>query len=132
MNAVRSWLGSVRGRITLAVTALFAVAMLFGAWFLLSRAEAAWIDDLEERDIAELEMLAQELEAMEAIMGGGVVLPVGEDGTSFTLLDESGSLVASTPAGVFGGAIIVGGPVPVNELPPELFGPIRLREEDSP
>ena len=124
MNAVRSWLGSVRGRITLAVTALFAVAMLFGAWFLLNRAEAAWIDDLEARDIAELEMLAQELEAMEAIMGGGVVLPVGEDGTSFTLLDESGGLVASTPPGVFGGAVIVSGPIPLDEMPQELAGTV--------
>ncbi len=121
MNALQSWFRSVRGRITLAVTTLFAIAMLFGAWFLLNRAEAAWIDDLEARDIAELEMLAQDLQAMEAILGEGVILPVGEDGTSFTLLDETGDLVASTPAAVFGGAVIMSGPVPADELPPELI-----------
>lgn len=115
-------MGSIRGRITLAATVLFAVAMLFGGWFLLNRAEAAWIDDLEARDKAELELLAQDLLAMEAITGGGVILPVGEDGTSFTLVDAAGGLVASTPQGLFGGAIVVGGPVAFDELPPELQG----------
>ncbi len=115
-------MGSVRGRITLVATVLFAVAMVFGGWFLLSRAEAAWIDDLEARDKAELDILAQDLLAMEAITGGGLILPVGEDGTSFTLIDAAGGLVASTPPGLFGGAIAIGGPVPFDELPPELQG----------
>lgn len=120
MSALRSWLRSVRGRITLMATVLFAVAMLFGGWFLLNRAEAAWIDDLEARDKAELESLALDLLAMDAFTGGGLILPVGEDGTSFTLLDEAGGLVGSTPPGLFGGAIVIGGPVPFDEFPPEL------------
>lgn len=121
MNAVRSWVGSVRGRITLVVTVLFAVAMLFGGWFLLGRAEAAWIDDLEARDIAELEVLAHDLQAMEEMFGGGVVLPVGEDGTSFMMLDASGTVLGSTPQAVFQGGLVVGGEVPFDEIPREVL-----------
>lgn len=121
MNFVRSWVGSVRGRITVVVTALFAVAMVFGGWFLLGRAEAAWIDDLEARDIAELEMLAADLVAMDLLVGGGIVFPVGEDGTSFTAFDAAGTLVGATPPGVFGGVIVIEGPTPAGEIPQELL-----------
>ena len=113
---------SVRGRITLGVTVLFAVVMVFGGWFLLNRAEVAWVDDLTAQDLAQLEMLAEDLKAFDLIVDGGI-LPVGVDGTSFTLVDESGTLVASTPIEVFRGGVIVGGPIPTDGLPDGVFGP---------
>ena len=75
MSGVRSWFSSVRGRITIVVTALFAVVMVFGSWFLLTQAEAAWVDDIEARDRAELEMLAADLAAFDEI-GDSIILPV--------------------------------------------------------
>ena len=113
---------SVRGRITLGVTVLFAVVMVFGGWFLLNRAEVAWVDDLTAQDLAQLEMLAEDLKAFDLIVDGGI-LPVGVDGTSFTLVDESGTLVASTPIEVFRGGVIVGGPIPTDGLPDGVFAP---------
>ncbi|MCP4306774.1 MAG: HAMP domain-containing histidine kinase [bacterium] len=110
---------SVRGRITVAVTAVFALAMVFGTWFLLDRAEQAWVDDLRAQDMAELEMIAHDLlamEALEAMISQGVVLPVGEGGTSFALTDESGVLVGSTPPGLFGG-VVVASEIPADEVP---------------
>lgn len=123
MRRLADWLVSVRGRITLAVTVSFALVMVFGTWFLLDRAEAAWIDDLEAQDLAELEMIANDLlaiEAIDAMLSDGVMLPVGEGGTSFTLIDETGAIVSATPTGVFGGAVIVGesGPIDSLGLPP--------------
>ncbi|MFW2382758.1 MAG: sensor histidine kinase [Acidimicrobiales bacterium] len=115
-----SWLVSVRGRVTVGVTVVFALAMVFGTWFLLNRAEDAWIEDLRAQDLDELEMIAQDLLAMQAIdamLSGGVVLPVGEGGTSFMLTDETGALVGSTPQGVFGGVVVVEGPVLAGEIP---------------
>jgi signal transduction histidine kinase len=121
MSAPVTWLVSVRGRITVAVTVVFGLAMALGGWFLLDRAEAAWIDDLEAADLDELEMLAQDLQAFEAIVGDEFFLPVGVDGTSFELLDETGQIVAETPQGVFGGAVIITGKVPPDQFPPEVF-----------
>ena len=98
------------------VTALFALVMVLGGWFLLNRAEAAWIDDIEARDLAELEMLAADLQAF-AVVGDGVVLPVGVDGTSFTLMDASGALIGATPVDVFSGGVVVEGVVPEGAVP---------------
>ena len=120
MRAIASWLVSVRGRITVGVTAVFALAMIFGTWFLLNRAENAWIDDLRAQDLTELEMIAQDLLAMQAfesMISDGVVLPVGEGGTSYFLTDESGDLVGSTPQDLFGSVVVVGGPIPSDEIP---------------
>ena len=119
MKALASWFASIRGRITVAVTAVFALAMVFGAWFLLDRAEQAWIDDLRAQDLSELEMIAQDLlamQALESMLGGGVVLPVGEGGTSFELIDENGVLVGSTPPEMFGGVVAFGA-IPEEEIP---------------
>lgn len=121
MNRPLAWLVSVRGRITTVVTVVFALAMTLGGWFLLTRAESAWIQDLEAADLAELDMLAQDLQALEVIMGDEFFLPVGDGGTSFELFDESGVLVAQTPQGVFEGAVVVGGAIPPDEIPPELL-----------
>ena len=121
MNRVVSWFTSVRGRITVVVTVVFALAMALGGWFLLDRAENAWIQDLEAADMAELDMLAQDLAAFEGIMGDEFLLPIGAGGTSFELFDASGALVAQTPQGVFGGAIVVGEEIPLDEIPPELL-----------
>ena len=80
MSEIVSWFVSVRGRITVGVTAVFALAMVFGTWFLLDRAEAAWIDDLRAQDLDELELISQDLlalQAVESILSDGVVLPVG-------------------------------------------------------
>jgi signal transduction histidine kinase len=120
MRGVSGWLVSVRGRITVGVTVVFALAMVFGTWFLLDRAENAWIEDLRAQDLDELEMIAQDLiaiQAMESMLSEGLVLPVGEGGTSFALTDETGALVGSTPQGVFGGVVVVGGPIPAGEIP---------------
>lgn len=120
MRGVSGWFVSVRGRITVGVTVVFALAMVFGTWFLLDRAENAWIEDLRAQDLDELEMIAQDLiaiQAIESMLGDGLVLPVGEGGTSFALTDETGALVGSTPQGVFGGVVVVGGPVPAGEIP---------------
>ena len=116
MSGARSWFSSVRGRITIVVTALFAVVMVFGSWFLLSRAEAAWVDDIEARDRAELEMLAADLETVDVI-GDSIILPVGIDGTSFTLVDASGTLIGATPVEVFGSGVIVEGVIPEGAVP---------------
>jgi signal transduction histidine kinase len=121
MSGLVTWLVSVRGRITVAVTVVFGVAMALGGWFLLDRAENAWIEDLEAADLAELEVLAQDLSTLEELVGDEFFLPVGVGGTSFELFDESGTLVAETPPGVFSGAVIIGGPVPLDEIPPELL-----------
>lgn len=119
MNALRTWFGSVRGRITGIVTALFALVMVFGSWFMLGRAEAAWIEDLKAQDLAELEMLAGDLQAFDLFMEE-VILPVGEGGTTFSLVDESGFLVGQTPDVVFSSGVIVGGPVPPGTGPLEI------------
>jgi len=116
MSALRSWFSSVRGRITIVVTVVFALVMVLGGWFILNRAESAWIDDIEARDLAELEMLAADLQAFE-IIGDGVVLPVGVDGTSFTLMDSSGALIGATPVDVFSGGVIVEGVLPEGAVP---------------
>lgn len=116
MSAVMVWLTSVRGRVTVGVTVLFAVVMVFGGWFLLNRAEAAWVEDLEAQDIAELELLAQDLQAFDLI-AGGTILPVGIDGTSFTLVDSSGGLLGATPTEMFGAGVIVSGPIPGDQIP---------------
>ena len=116
MTRLQSWMHSVRGRITIVVTALFAVAMVLGGWFLLSRAEAAWIDDIKARDLAELEMLAADLQAF-AVIGDSVVLPVGVDGTSFTLMDASGALIGATPVEMFGGGVVIEGVLPDGAVP---------------
>jgi signal transduction histidine kinase len=120
MNRIVTWFVSVRGRITVVVTTVFALAMVLGTWFLLDRAEAAWIDDLRAQDLGELEMIAQDLLAMQAIesmISDGVVLPVGDGGTSFILTDESGDLVGATPQGLFGGVVVVEGPVMAGDVP---------------
>jgi signal transduction histidine kinase len=94
--------------------------MVFGTWFLLDRAEKAWIDDLRAQDLTELEMIAQDLlamQALESMISDGVVLPVGEGGTSYVLTDESGAVVGSTPQGLFSGVVVVGGAVPAGEVP---------------
>lgn len=120
MTKVSIWLVSIRGRITVAVTALFALAMVFGTWFLLDRAESAWIDDLRAQDLSELEMIAQDLlaiQAIESMISDGVFLPVGEGGTSYALTDESGAVVGGTPQGLFGEVVVIGGPIPVGEVP---------------
>lgn len=119
MKTLRAWFGSVRGRITGIVTALFALVMVFGSWFLLARAEAAWIEDLKAQDLAELEMLAGDLQAFDLLMEE-VILPVGEGGTSFSLVDESGLLVGQTPEVVFSSGVIVGGPLPPSNGPLDL------------
>ncbi len=121
MNTIVSWFSSVRGRITVVVTVVFALAMVLGGWFLLSRAEDAWVSDLEAADLAELDVLAQDLKAFEQIAGDEFFLPVGAGGTSFELLDEDGVLVAETPQGVFSGVVIAGGPISIDEMPPELL-----------
>lgn len=113
MSGLVTRLASVRGRLTLGVTLLFALAMVFGGWFLLNRAEQAWIDDLEARDLAELEMLAEDLQAFDLFLADAI-LPVGIDGTSFTAVDGSGTLLASTPIEAFGSGFIVSGPVPAD------------------
>ena len=113
MKRVMAWFGSVRGRVTIGVTVLFALVMLFGGWFLLNRAEAAWIQDLEAQDAAELEILAQELQAFDAVIGGEFFLPVGASGGSVTLVDEGGNLVAGTPDVLFAGGVLVEGWIPV-------------------
>ncbi len=105
MKTLLSALLSVRGRITTAVTLLFAAVMLFGAWFLLDRAESAWIDDLRARDLAELEMLARDLQTFD-VQAGDFSLPVGSDGTVYSLTDGSGNLVAPTPGDNFGAGVI--------------------------
>ncbi len=113
MNTPVAWMRSIRGRLTLAVTMLFAVVMFFGSWFLLTRAEDAWIEDLRAQDLGELETLATDLQSFDAaVFGSGpnpMILPVGIDGTMFSLVDDSGLLVATTPAGLFGGDVIVEG-----------------------
>ncbi len=121
MSTFTAWLVSVRGCITVAVTIVFALAMVAGSLFLLNRAEAAWIDDLEAADLAELQMLATDLQAIDAISAGQLALPVGVDGTSFALTDETGGIVAQTPQGVFGGVVIVQGPIPVGDIPTVIF-----------
>ena len=113
MSGLMTRLASVRGRLTLGVTLLFAVAMVFGGWFLLNRAEQAWIDDLEAQDLAELEMLAQELQAFDLFLADAI-LPVGINGTSFTAVDGSGTLLASTPIEAFSSGVILSGPVPAD------------------
>ena len=128
-----SWLVSVRGRITAAVTISFALVMVFGTWFLLDRAEQAWIKDLEAQDLAELEMIAQDLmamEALEAMIAPDLILPVGEGGTSFFLVDEAGVLVGETPSGVFGGTVVVDGPLPADGVFPPGLGEIDLDADD--
>lgn len=120
MRAITTWLVSVRGRITVAVTAVFALAMIFGTWFLLDRAESAWIDDLRAQDLEELETIAQDLlalQAIESMVGDGVLLPVGAGGTSYALIDESGDLIGATPPGLFGSVGVVEGPIAVGEVP---------------
>ena len=103
------------------VTVLFAVVMVLGGWFILNRAESAWTQDIEARDLAELEMLAADLQAFEAI-SDGLILPVGVDGTSFTLVDSSGALIGATPVEVLGGGIVVGGIVPEGAVPDIVLG----------
>lgn len=120
MSEIWTWLISVRGRITVAVTVVFGLAMALGGWFLLNRAETAWIEDLEAADLAELQMLAQDLQAFEAIAGDEFFLPVGADGTSYELFDAGGELLAQTPQGVFGGVVVMEGPVPLDQVPPEI------------
>jgi len=117
MSALTKWMVSVRGRITVVVTVVFGLAMALGGWFLLDRAENAWIEDLQAADLAELEILAQDLQAFEATVGDQFFLPVGVDGTSYELTDETGQLVAHTPQGVFSGAVIVEGPIPFDQVP---------------
>ncbi|MDJ0923370.1 MAG: HAMP domain-containing sensor histidine kinase [Acidimicrobiia bacterium] len=137
MSRFVAWTVSVRGRITVAVTVSFALVMVFGTWFLLNRAEAAWIDDLEAQDLAELEMIAQDIMAMEALdamLAPELILPVGEGGTSYFLVDEAGVVVGETPPGVFGGAVIIDGPFAVDggPVPPvfgEITGEIELRDD---
>ncbi len=107
-----AWFGSVRGRVTTGVTVLFAVVMLFGGWFLINRAEAAWIEDLEAQDLAELEILARDLEAFDAMIDSGSFLPFGAGGGTVTLLDEFGSLVAGTPDVLFASGVLEDGFVP--------------------
>lgn len=116
MNAVRSWLGSVRSRVTVGITALFAFVMLFGGWFLLEQAEAAWIDDLQARDTAELEAIARDLEAFDTMIAGEFFLPVGASGGSLTLIDEGGNLVAGSPDVLFASGVIVDTLIPANDL----------------
>jgi signal transduction histidine kinase len=131
VKTLRAWFGSVRGRITGIVTALFALVMVFGSWFLLARAEAAWIEDLKAQDLAELEMLAGDLQAFDLLMEE-VILPVGEGGTSFSLVDESGLLVGQTPDVVFSSGVIVGGPIPPGNGPLDFVeGPLDLGESGT-
>ena len=131
MRTLRAWFASVRGRITGIVTTLFALVMVFGSWFLLGRAEAAWIEDLKAQDLSELEMLAGDLQAFDLLMDE-VILPVGEGGTIYSLVDESGLLVGQTPDVVFSSGVIVGGPVPPGNGPLETFeGPLDLEESET-
>lgn len=111
MRSLTSHAVSVRGRLTIAVTVLFAAVVFFGSWFLLNRAEAAWVDDLQAQDIAELEQLAADLTIIESTYPGfgtsTFPLPVGADGTTFTLVDSAGVILGTTPVEVFStGAII--------------------------
>lgn len=96
MNAIRTWVGSVRGRITLIVAAVFAVALTLGGTFLLQRAQAAWVDDIRAQDRVELQQLAARIQEM-GPYGLTAILPVGVDGTVFRIVDADGDLVASTP-----------------------------------
>lgn len=115
MSRVAAWMRSVRGRLTISVTVLFAGVVVFGSWFLLNRAEGAWIEDLRAQDLAELEALAADLEAMASVQTGPgvamVPLPVGVDGTTFTLFNQTGVVFGATPVEVFGSA--AAGVVPV-------------------
>jgi len=115
MRTMTAWFVSVRGRITLAVTALFAIVMALGAWFLLDRAEAALVNAIETQDRTQLERLAVDLQALDEVLGG-VMLPVGVDGTSFTLIDDRGAVVGSTPPEMFGAGVIVADPGSLGEL----------------
>jgi len=120
MRQIAPWLTSVRGRITVVATLVFAAAMVLGSWFLLERAEQAWIDDLEAADLAELETLAMDLQAFDVLVADGMALPVGAGGTSFEMFDASGDLIAATPQAVFGG-VVMSGPIPIDEVPPEVL-----------
>ncbi len=128
MSTLGSRALSVRGRITLAVTILFAVAMAFGGWFLIDRAEAAWVDDLRAQDLAELELLARDLAALE-MLADGLILPVGTDGTAYTLIDEQGTVVGATPLEIFAGGVVFEGEVPLGSVPDEVIE--RLAESQG-
>ena len=67
---VLGWLAALLIIATLAVTAVFGLAMILGGLFLLNRAEQAWIDDLQAQDLAELEALEQDLLLMQALVLG--------------------------------------------------------------
>ncbi len=127
MRGTTNWLLSLRGRITIAVTLLFALVMGFGTWFLLDRAETAWIDDLRAQDLSELEMVAADLAAIQSfgtmVPADSLFLPVGEGGTTFQLTDALGQVIGATPQGIFAGAVVIeSGPVSFSGFPPTFVG----------
>lgn len=114
--------GSLRTRITLVVTLLFALSLTAGLWFLMREVKGSLTEDIRATDLAELELLAATLyEPLgftafpypDLIVSGVGVLPAGEDGTSYQVLDVGGELLASTP--------VFGVPEYLSEVPPEVL-----------
>ncbi len=125
---------SLRTRLTIVVTALFAVVVAVGSWFLLSRAETAWIKDLKAQDVIELNQLAASLPALDpsdpALAESPISLPQGRDGTAFRLRNESGTVIGTTPTIFLGDTMALsletaqqaGEPQPVDTAGDEALG----------
>lgn len=86
-----TWPRTVRARTTVGVTALFAVVLVAAAWVL-----PGWVaDTLTEALRDELQTASEELAAADPPATGP--LPAVPGGGWFTLLDDDGSVLATTP-----------------------------------
>lgn len=97
-------LRSIRFRLTAGVTLLFALSLLGTSWLLVSQVRSQTTAAMTRQSAAEAQVLAAQLEASGEVLSSGsitgIILPAGQSGTEFTLVDPSGTVVAQSDGGV--------------------------------
>lgn len=94
-RARRHPIGSVRLRLTLAVSLLFGIALSVASLAFVARVQGSLVDDVYAQDTEALQGYARQLQ--QAALQGELSPPGNRPGTQIQVLDDQGRIVASTP-----------------------------------